>query len=296
MPSLLTPKVQMRHCPPEPFTITHPLSLLIPLHMKNISTFALLLASGALFASSMASAQNAAIVNGKAIPKAQLDRLVEKSGQPNDPQVREKGREVLITRELVIQEANNRGLTQKEAVKEKIEQSRVGILVAAVFEDFVEREGITEADLKAAYDSVKAEYSGKEYQVQHILVEKEVDAKAIITKIKAGASFSEMAKQNSKDPGSATNGGELGWVSDKSLVPEFSKAMVSLNKGQMTGKPVKSQFGWHIIRLDDVRDSKAPPMEEIKAELKQIIVSDENWQKAKFSEMMQKLRAKAKVQ
>jgi peptidyl-prolyl cis-trans isomerase C len=128
------------------------------------------------------------------------------------------------------------------------------------------------------------------------LVEKEADANALIAKIKAGASFADMAKQSSKDPGSAPNGGELGWVSDKSLVPEFSKAMVALNKGQMTDKPVKSQFGWHIIRVDDVRDAKAPPMDEIKAELKQILIADENWQKAKFSEMMQKLRAKAKVQ
>lgn len=264
--------------------------------MNTFAKFTLLLASSSLFVSPFASAQNAAIVNGKAIPKSQLDRLVQKSGQPNEPQVREKAREVLITRELIIQEANNRGLTQKEAVKEKIEQSRVGVLVAAVFEDFVDREGVTEAELKTAYESVKSEYSGKEYQVQHILVEKEADAKAILAKLKAGASFSDMAKQNSKDPGSATNGGELGWVSDKSLVPEFSKAMVSLGKGQMTDKPVKSQFGWHIIRLEDVRDSKAPPMDEIKAELKQMIASDENWQKAKFAEMMQKLRAKAKVQ
>ena len=245
--------------------------------MKPIFRFALSTACVVLFSSSAALAQNAAIVNGKAIPKAQLDSLVKKSGQPvNDPQVR--------------------GLTQKEAVKDKIEQSRIGILVAAVFEDFVEREGVTEAELKAAYASIQADYTGKEYQVKHILVEKEAEANALIAKIKAGASFADMAKQNSKDPGSAPNGGDLGWVSDKSLVPEFSKAMVALNKGQLTDKPVKSQFGWHIIRVDDVRDAKAPPMDEIKAELKQILTADENWQKAKFSEMMQKLRAKAKVQ
>ena len=102
--------------------------------MKPIFRFALSTACVVLFSSSAALAQNAAIVNGKAIPKAQLDSLVKKSGQPvNDPQVREKAREVLITRELIIQEANNRGLTQKEAVKDKIEQSRIGILVAAVF-------------------------------------------------------------------------------------------------------------------------------------------------------------------
>ena len=241
-------------------------------------------------------AQNAVIVNGKPIPKAQLDKLVQKTGQADNPQVRDQAREMLVTRELILQEANNRGLSQSDAVKELIEQSRMGILVAAVFQDYVEKEGVAEADLKAAYESVKSQYTGKEYHVEHILVEKEADAKAITAQLKAGANFEELAKAKSKDPGSAPTGGDLGWVSEKSLVPEFSKAMVKLKKGQITDKPVKTQFGWHIIKMDDVRDVKAPPMEEIKDQLKQMIASDQNWQKAKFTEMMQKLRAKAKIQ
>jgi len=122
------------------------------------------------------------------------------------------------------------------------------------------------------------------------------DAKAITAQLKAGANFAELAKAKSKDPGSAPTGGDLGWVSEKSLVPEFSKAMVQLKKGQITDKPVKTQFGWHIIKMDDMRDVKTPPMEEIKDQLKQMIASDQNWQKAKFAEMMQKLRAKARIQ
>jgi peptidyl-prolyl cis-trans isomerase C len=241
-------------------------------------------------------AQNAVIVNGKPIPKVQLDKLLEKTGQADNPQVRDQAREMLVTRELILQEANNRGLSQSDAVKEQIEQSRMGILVAAVFQDYVEKEGIAEADLKAAYETVKSQYTGKEYHVEHILVEKEADAKAITAQLKAGANFEELAKAKSKDPGSAPTGGDLGWVSEKSLVPEFSKAMVQLKKGQITDKPVKTQFGWHIIKMDDVRDVKAPPMEEVKDQLKQMIASDQNWQKAKFTEMMQKLRAKAKIQ
>lgn len=246
--------------------------------------------------SSLAIAQNAAIVNGKPIPKAQLDKLVQKSNQPDNPQVRDQAREMLVTRELILQEANNRGVAQKESVREQLEQSRMGILIAAVFEDYIDREGITEAELKAAYDQVKGQYAGKEYHVEHILVEKESDAKAIIAQLKAGGSFEQIAKEKSKDPGSAAKGGDLGWVSDQALVPEFSKAMVQLKKGQVTDKPVKSQYGWHIIKLDDSRDVKAPNIEEIKDQLKQMIVADQNWQKAKFSEMMQKLRSKAKVQ
>ncbi len=241
-------------------------------------------------------AQNAVVVNGKAIPKTQLDKLVKKSGQADNPQVRDQAREMLVTRELILQEADKREITKKEEIRDQIEQSRIGILVAAVFEDYIEKEGVAEADLKSAYESVKSQYSGKEYHVEHILVEKEADAQAIINQIKGGAKFEELAKTKSKDPGSATNGGDLGWMSDKALVPEFSKAMVTLKKGQMTDKPVKTQFGWHIIKVDDSRDATPPTMEEMKDQLKQMIMSDQNWQKAKFGEMMQKLRAKAKVE
>jgi len=262
------------------------------LNTRHLISFSL----AVLLISAPAFAQNAAIVNGKSIPKAQLDKLVQKSGQGDNPQVRDQAREMLVTKELILQEADKRGVIQKESVREQLEQSRVGILVAAVFEDYIEKEGVTEAELKAAYESVKTQYTGKEYHVEHILVEKETDAKAIIAQIKAGGNFGEIAKAKSKDPGSATNGGDLGWVNDKALVPEFSKAMVQLKNGQMTDKPVKSQFGWHIIKTVDSRDMKAPSFDELKAELKQMIASDQNWQKAKFTEMMQKLRAKAKVQ
>ena len=251
---------------------------------------------GAALLSANAIAQNAVIVNGKAIPKAQLDKLVQRSGQPDNPQVRDQAREMLVTRELVLQEADKRGVIQNEMVREQLEQARMGVLVGAVFEDYVEKEGVAEADLKAAYESAKAQYSGKEYHVVHILVENEADAKAITAQLKAGANFEEIAKAKSLDPGSAKNGGDLGWVSDKALVPEFSKAMVQLKNGQITDKPVKSQFGWHIIKVIDSRDIQAPSFEEMKAQLKQMIISDKNWQKAKFSEMMQKLRAKAKIQ
>ena len=246
--------------------------------------------------SGVAIAQNAVIVNGKAIPKTQLDKLVQKSGQPDNPQVRDQAREMLVTRELIIQEADKRGVIQKESVREQLEQSRVGVLVAAVFEDYVEKEGVTEAELKATYESMKSQYSGKEYHVEHILVEKESDAKAIIAQIKSGGNFEDIAKAKSKDPGSAPNGGDLGYVNEKSLVPEFSKAMVQLKNGQVSDKPVKSQFGWHIIKMVDSRDMKAPSYDEVKAQLKQMIASDQNWQKAKFSEMKQKIRAKAKIQ
>jgi len=257
----------------------------------------ILVALSFAFVTTAVSAQNAAIVNGKAIPKAQLDRLIKNSGQSaTDPKIREQGRKLLITRELVIQESDKRGLTQKEEVKDQMEQARLGVLVSALFDDYIDKGGITEDDYKAAYESVKSQFGGKEYKVRHILVEKESEAKALIAKIKAGAKFEDLAKANSKDPGSAPNGGDLDWVSDKALVPEFSKVMVTLKKGQMTDQPVKTQFGWHIIKLEDVRDVKVPTMAEIKDQLKQMMLQDQAWQKAKFAEMMKKMREKARIE
>jgi peptidyl-prolyl cis-trans isomerase C len=256
-----------------------------------------LVVSSITFISASAIAQNAAIVNGKPIPKAQLDRLIKNSGQsPTDPKIREQGRELLITRELIVQEADKRGVTQNEEVKDQLDQARLGVLVGALFDDYINKGGITEEDYKTAYDALKSQYGGKEYKVRHILVEKESDAKALIAKIKAGASFADLAKANSKDPGSAPNGGDLDWVSDKALVPEFSKVMTSLKKGQMTDKPVKTSFGWHIIQLEDVRDAKIPPMAEIKDQLRTMLMQDQAWQREKFSEMMKKIRDKARIE
>lgn len=258
----------------------------------------LILACSISLMSTSVMAQNAAIVNGKPIPKAQLDRLIKNSGQSaTDPKIREQGRELLITRELIVQEADKRGVTQKEDIKDQLEQARMAVLITGLFEDYIDnRGGITDDDYKMAYDSIKGQFGGKEYKVRHILVEKEADAKALIAKIKAGAKFEELAKTNSKDPGSAPNGGDLEWVSDKALVPEFTKAMVALKKGQMTDKPIKTQFGWHIIQLDDVRDVKIPSIGEIKEQLRSMLMQDQAWQREKFALMMKAIREKARIE
>jgi len=258
----------------------------------------LILACSISIMSTSVMAQNAAIVNGKPIPKAQLDRLIKNSGQSaTDPKIREQGRELLITRELIVQEADKRGVTQKEDIKDQLEQARMAVLITGLFEDYIDnRGGITDDDYKMAYDSIKGQFGGKEYKVRHILVEKEADAKVLIAKIKAGAKFEALAKTNSKDPGSAPNGGDLEWVSDKALVPEFTKAMVTLKKGQMTDKPIKTQFGWHIIQLDDVRDVKIPSIAEIKEQLKTMLMQDQAWQREKFSLMVKAIREKARIE
>ena len=264
--------------------------------MKLLSTLAVSVALTATLATPVL-AQNAAVVNGKAIPKARLDKMLASAGQvANNPELRDRARDMLITRELINQEAIKRGVINNDGIQEQLEQARLNILVGAVFEDYIQREGVSEAELKTAYDQVKSQFSGKEYKVRHILVEKEADAKSLIAKIKAGEKFEDLAKANSKDPGSAVNGGDLNWMNPQALVPEFSKAMVALDKGQMTDKPVKSQFGFHIIKLEDVRESKVPTVAELKPQLIQMMAQDQNWQKAKFEEMLAKLKSKAKVQ
>ncbi len=264
--------------------------------MKLLSTLAVSVALTATLATPVM-AQNAAVVNGKAIPKAKLDKMLASAGQvANNPELRDRARDMLITRELINQEAIKRGVINNDGIQEQLEQARLNILVGAVFEDYIQREGVTEAELKSAYEQVKGQFSGKEYKVKHILVEKEADAKSLIAKIKAGEKFEDLAKANSKDPGSAVNGGDLNWMNPQALVPEFSKAMVALDKGQMTDKPVKSQFGFHIIKLEDVRESKVPTIAELKPQLIQMMAQDQNWQKAKFEEMLAKLKSKAKVQ
>ena len=121
-------------------------------------------------------------------------------------------------------------------------------------------------------------------------MEKEEEAVALIADIKKGASFEDLAKKASKDPGSGANGGDLDWAAANSYVPEFSAAMVKLDKGGLTDAPVKSQFGFHIIRVDDIRDAKLPALEEVKPQIAQQL------QQQKLSGYQDGLRSKAKIQ
>jgi len=254
--------------------------------------------AAALAAGSLpAFAQNAAVVNGKAIPSAKVDKLIAGTGQPASPELRDRARNMLIDRELLVQEATKRGLLERDDVQEQLEQARLNVLAGAVFEDYMQHHGASDDELRKQYDKIKTQFgNGKEYHARHILVAKEADAKAIIAKIKAGAKFEDMAKANSKDPGSAANGGDLDWSNSSSYVPEFSAAMTGLKKGQMTETPVKTQFGWHIIQLVDVRDAKVPTFEEVKPQLQQMLMGDQNWQREQFQAMLKSIKDKAKIQ
>jgi len=144
--------------------------------------------------------------------------------------------------------------------------------------------------VKAEYDKFAAANSGKEYRARHILVEKEDVAKDIIAKIKKGAKFEDLAKKMSKDPGSGANGGDLDWANASSYVKEFAEALVGLTKGKMTETPVKSQFGYHVIRLDDVRDAQLPKFDDVKPQISQQLMQQ------KMAKFQEELRSKAKVE
>lgn len=265
--------------------------------MKISSLTASLLAAALAATVAPAMAQNAAVVNGKAIPSAKVDALIKKSGQPESPELRAKARDMLVDRELIEQDAAKRGLLERDDVQEQLASARLNVLVAAEFEDYVKNSPATEDELHKQYDKIKAQFgNGKEYHAHHILVDKEADAKAIIAKLKAGAKFEDIAKAQSKDKGSGANGGDLDWANPGTYVPEFSAALTGLKKGQITQTPVKTQFGWHVIRLDDTRDAKIPSYEDVKPQLLEMMMGDQNWQRSKFQAMLKELREKAKTQ
>jgi peptidyl-prolyl cis-trans isomerase C len=241
--------------------------------LNRLATHASMLAlSAALALPLAAAAQNITTVNGKPVPKSRVDALLSqasKQGQPKTPELETQVRDEVVLREMFMQEAEKRGLSQSAEYKSQMELARQTILIRELFNEFNKKNPTSDAEVQAEYDKFKSQSSGTEYRARHILVEKEDDAKALITQIKGGASFEELAKKNSKDPGSGQNGGDLDFANPGSYVPEFSQAMVKLKKGEMTDAPVKSQFGFHIIKLEDTREAKFPPLEEVKAQIQQ---------------------------
>lgn len=232
----------------------------------------LLLALCAL-AAAPAFAQTAVTVNGKAIPSSRIDQMVQQvvaSGkQPDSPQLREAAKKELINREVLVQEADKQGYGTHADVKAAVETARQGVLISAMMNDYVKKHPVKDADVKAEYDKVKAANMGTEYHARHILVDNEAQAKDIIAKLKAGAKFEDLAKV-SKD-GSASNGGDLGWMTPNKLVKPFADAMVALKPGQLTDTPVKTEFGYHVIKLEESRPVQIPPLEQVKGRIEEML-------------------------
>ncbi|NDP41763.1 MAG: peptidylprolyl isomerase [Aromatoleum sp.] len=214
----------------------------------------------------------AAATAGKDIyPKAYFDVLLKErlsQGQPDSPELRNAIRDELNTRELLTREARKKGLDKNAEIKIQMDLTAQTVLVRAYVADWAKANPIPDAALQKEYDTIKSQIGDKEYHVRHILVDKEDEAKDIIASLQKGEKFEKLAER-SKDPGSKVNGGDLDWNAPANFVKPFSDAMVKLEKGKFTATPVQSQFGWHVIKLDDVRDAKVPNYEEVKPQLMQ---------------------------
>jgi peptidyl-prolyl cis-trans isomerase C len=248
--------------------------------------------TAALVATSAVFAQNVAVVNNKPIPKAREDAWIEqlkKQGQKDSPELRARIKDQLIQREIFMQEAARRGIAEKADVKFELEVQRQTLLIQAMIREELARNPVTDAQVKEAYDKQKGASAGKEYRARHILVEKEDEAKDVIAQLAKGAKFEELAKK-SKDPGSAANGGDLDWARPDGYVKPFADAMVKLEKGKTTEAPVQSQFGWHVIRLDDVRDAQVPPLDQVGPQVKEAL------QQQRVAAFLDGLKQKAKIQ
>ena len=232
------------------------------------------------------------VVNGVTIPQSRIDamnRELTNQGQPDTPERHQAVKEELINREVLAQAAAKRGLDRNPDIQAQMAMAQQAVLVRALFEDEVKKNPITDADLQKQYEQFKSQMGTNEYKVRHILVDKEDDAKAIIAELNKGGDFAKIAKEKSKDPGSKDNGGDLDWGPAARYVKPFADAIQSMQKGQTTSTPVKTDFGYHVIRLDDVRPLKVPEFSELKEQFRQ------RAQQAQIQKLVMELRQKAKI-
>jgi len=240
-------------------------------------------------------AQNIATVNGQAISQKSFDQFIQLlagQGAPDTPQLREQVKEEMINRLVMVQAAEKAGIGKKPDVQTELELARQGILVRALMTDYLVKNPVTEALVKAEYEKIKKEQGDvMEFEVRHILVEDEATANSIQEKLKnKSAKFEDLAKAQSKDPGSAAQGGSLGWAQADNYVEPFAQAVKATPKGQMTTKPVQTQFGWHVIEVVDARPVEFPAFDQVKTQLEEMMRQQE------LTKYQQKLRSEAKIQ
>lgn len=276
------------------------------LHLRNLAV-ALVAGTFALAAAAQDKAQKPAatakapasassgklVVNGVTIPQSRIDAMEKElnaQGQPETPERDKAVREELINREVLAQAAQKRGLDKNREVQAQMDIARQAVLVRALFENEVKQHPISDDELQKEYEQFKSSMGTNEYKVRHILVDNEAEAKSIIEQLDKGADFAKLAKEKSKDPGSKDNGGELDWGPAARYVKPFADAVQSLPKGKITQTPVKTDFGYHVIQVEDVRPLKVPEFAQVKEQFKQ------RAQQQQIQKFVADLRAKAKVE
>lgn len=239
--------------------------------MRNIS-LALVLAAALVSPFIWANNTTLATVNGVVIPQSRMDLILKEAAQNGnntavDESTKNQLKDMLITNEVLRQEALKKGFDKDPLYLAQVEQMKEQLLLRSFVNDFVRTHPITDSTAKKEYEKIQVTMGGKEYRVQHILVEKEATAEELIAQLKKGAKFETLAKENSKDSGSANQGGELGWAVPDNYTAAFADAIKKMPKGKISDTPVKTEFGWHIIKVEDIRPTKGPAFAEVKEEV-----------------------------
>lgn len=261
--------------------------------MPKLTRIAGALVAGALISTSALAAKDAFVtVNGVAVSQNLANLFIAEQkaqGAPDSAELKDAVREELIRREVILQEARKAGIDKKADIAAQADAARQAVIIRAYIQDYVKKNPVSDAQLKSEYDQIKAQLGNTEYKARHILVKDEDAAKAIVDNLKKGAKFDELAKQ-SIDPGSKDKGGELDWASPGNFVKPFGDALKTLAKGKFTEAPVKTDFGYHVILLEDTRPLAFPSFDEMKPRLQQ------QAQSQVIAKLIDGLRAKAKVE
>jgi len=245
----------------------------------------------ALSLSATVYAADPATVNGKPIKQSWVDFIMkdaQERGQKGEG-LKNAVLNELIGSELAYQEASKKGFDKRSDIKIAAEIGERKLVVNAFLADYMDKNPVSDADTKAAYEQYKKEIGDKEYKAQHILVKTEAEANDVLAQLNKGGDFTKLAKEKSIDPGSKDNGGDLGWFSPAGMVPEFGDAVSTLKKGATVAAPVQTQFGWHVIKLNDSRAAQVPAYDKAKDGLKRTL------QQRKLEQLMVGLKEKAKI-
>ncbi|MCX7107317.1 MAG: peptidylprolyl isomerase [Methylococcales bacterium] len=240
----------------------------------------------------VAKADAIAEVNGVFISKSNLAELEKEIAERSHGQKfpKEKLIEELIQRELLVQDAIQKQLDKSAEIVTQLDSAKKTLLTQADVQNFIKANPVTDAEVKAEYDSKVAGENGTEYKARHILVKTEAEAKKLIAELDKGADFAKLANKNSLDAKESQNGGDLGWFVAGQMVAPFSEAVVKLQKGKYTETPVKTQFGYHVILREDSRAQTPPPLDSVKEQLMPYL------QRKKVQTMVETLRKQAKVE
>ncbi len=232
-----------------------------------------------------------ATVNGEAITQADFDNYLQarQVQQPISDQDKKQALNEMVNLSLLAQDALNHKLDQKPDVYFLIKRQRDNILARAMIREYLKDHPISDDEVKKRYDEELAKTDKNEYRARHILVKTEAEALDIITQLQHGANFATLAKQKSIDTQSGKAGGELGWFNQSSMIPDFFNAVAKMKKGEISKQPVQTEYGYHVIQLEDRRPFKFPPFDDVKARIRQLV------QQEKIDQMVKELKGKAKI-